>query len=179
VTRFPPPPPAYGARGDPGKGTADVGADSRLALRARPALALTGLVFFALPVAIYAGIGGRAFVRALQDPRMILMCAFGLVAAVQGVWLLLFPVMRTGPEGLSVRTFVLRPAARHPRSALVWRRNARWVGRFLLARGSGRHGRRIPMWTLTRRSQERLFAWLDATAEEAARIGRRIPRAHR
>lgn len=157
------PPQGYGVR-EPTAERPLVGGESRLALRARPSIALMALVPPGIFAAAVASHGVDAFLRGLGNPKVLLYCFVLIVAAVQGVWLLLFPVFRTDLGEMRARPFVFGRAARHPRESIVWRSGRRFVGRFLLAEGPRGRTVRLPLWLLPRRGQERLFAWLDATA---------------
>lgn len=156
-------PRGYGPRDDAGRDAPLVGSSSRVVLRARPSVALFGLVVLAFPVWLFAQVGIRAFPGLFFHPKVLLLCVVGLVGGAQAVWLVFFPILRADPGGLHARPLLFRPRATYPRSGIVWYPKQRWVGPYLLARLDGLPVR-VPIWLLSRASQRRLFAWLDATA---------------
>ena len=144
-------------------------ASAPLALRVRPWLVASQAASGVASLAV-AGVAGRALTRA------------GDGSPLEVTWLLLFGsgMLVLGIESLAaaltwavaplVRTEAGRVRWRRPFPArvvafdadeLVWRHDARFVGRYLLTTRLGR-ARRIPIWLLSRAAQRALFAWLDA-----------------
>lgn len=140
-------------------------------LRARPWIPLTGLLFgvFTLSLlGLQVWVMIRSPVRALPGlPHAILWSVAAVVLLGHAWWFFRYPVFVVREGRIVDRSRPWQPAREFSRSAIAWRPEGRYVGRYLLVRGGeGRKLVKLPLWRLRRSDQEALFAWLDATADE-------------
>ncbi len=159
----------------PGYGRRDPRADDALPrerwesgrLRIRPLLTIWAGLSCAFWL-VWAGLFLGASVLRLRSPSDGLV-AFGLPAfmTVLLAWYALTPVVEWDAEKIVFRSRPLWPGVAVRPEDVVWRHDATYVGRFLIAKPEGQATVRFPLWLVSRSGAKRLFAFLDHVAPGA------------